>query len=384
MKVYLDAVSTTAVNPEVLDTYKSLLDKHYCNSDALYDDGVAIYEMQEKARQLICDLLHVRKDEFIFTSGASEANSLAIKGLALKNKDKKHLITSVYEHSSVANCFKQLEEEFGFEVTYLSPDSNGNITADMVKDALRSDTLLVSIMMVNNEIGSINDINAIGEVVKKHPGTYFHSDITQAIGKCDIDLTNVDMASFSAHKIHGLKGSGGLYKRQYIELLPIINGGQQEYGIRGGTSNALCNIVLAKTLRLALENKDKYKDYLKDLHDYLIDKLSNLVTINSKKGGLDSLINISTPIKSEVLLNALNSRDIMVSSKSTCGSRKNEVNRALSAIGVDEDYAIRVSFDYTNNRQELDYFADCLKEIIETYAWINVWPHCGEIWWTYY
>ena len=368
MKVYLDAVSTTAVNPDVLDTYKKLLDEHYCNSDALYNDGVAIFDMQEKSRKIIADLLGVNKDEIIFTAGASEANSLAIKGLALKHKDKKHLITSIYEHSSAYNSFKQLQEEFGFEVTYLMPDENGNITAQMVKDTLKDNTLLVSIMMVNNEIGAINNIDEIGKVVKKHSGTYFHADITQALGKVDIDLTNVDMASFSAHKIHGLKGSGVLVRKQHVDLLPIISGGQQEYSLRGGTSNALENIVLAKTLRISLENMNKNKEYLKQLHDYLIDGLKDIVTINSKPNGLNTLINISTSIQSEVLLNALNEKGIMVSSKSTCGSRKNEPNRALSALGIDENYAIRVSFDYTNTKEEIKYFVDSLKEILDRYG----------------
>ena len=146
MKVYLDAVSTTSVDPEVKDTYKKLLDEYYCNSDALYDDGVAIYDMQEKARELIENYLGIRKNEIIVTSGASEANSLAIKGLALKHPEKKHLITSIYEHSSVYNSFNQLENDFGYEVTYLPPDENGQITPQAVDKALRPDSLLVSIM----------------------------------------------------------------------------------------------------------------------------------------------------------------------------------------------------------------------------------------------
>lgn len=367
MKVYLDAVSTTSLDEDVKETYKELLDKYFCNSDALYDDGVAIYDMQEKSRKLICDLLNIAKDEIIFTSGASEANSLAIKGLCLKHQDKKHLITSIYEHSSVYNSFKQLENDFGYEVTYLIPDKDGKISAKQVKEALRQDTLLVSIMMVNNEIGAINDIEEIAEVVKKHSGTYFHSDITQALGKIDVNLKNVDMASFSAHKIHGLKGSGALIKKQHVELLPLISGGQQEFSIRGGTSNALVNIVLAKTLRLALEKKDKNSTYMQELHDLLVDRLNGTATINYDKG-VKTLVNISTPIQSEVLLNALNDKGIMVSSKSTCGSRKNELNRTLNSMNIDENYAIRISFDYTNTREDIIYFTDMLKEILDKYA----------------
>jgi len=367
VKVYLDNVSTTSLSQEVRKTYEELLEEYYCNSDALYDDGVAIYNMQEKSRKLISNLLNVNSEEVIFTSGASEANSLAIKGLCLKHPDKKHLITSYYEHSSVYNSFKQLEEEFGFEVTYLKPDTDGHITIDKVKEALRDDTLLVSIMKVNNEIGAINDVEAIAEYIKKHPGTYFHSDITQAIGKIDIDLHNIDLASFSAHKIHGLKGSGALIRKRHVELLPLISGGQQEFSIRGGTSNSLVNIVLAKTLRIALENKEKYHDQLNEMHDVLVDGLKDIATINYNSG-IKTLINISTSIQSEVLLNALNKYGIMVSSKSTCGSRKNELNRTLSSLNIDENYAIRVSFDYTNTKEELNYFIDSLKEILDKYG----------------
>lgn len=369
-KIYFDNVSTTSLNKEVLNTYKKLLDDYYCNSDALYDDGVAIYNMQEKARANIASYLNVTKNEIIFTSGASEANSLAIKGLCLNNNKRKHLITSVYEHSSVYNSFKQLEEHFGFEVTYLYPNEKGIIEASEVEKALRSDTLLVSIMLVNNEVGSINNINEIKEVVKKNSGTYFHTDITQGIGKVDIDLKDVDMASFSAHKIHGLKGSGALIKKKHVELLPIISGGQQEYGIRGGTSNAPSNIVLAKTLRIALQNKDNYVKKTMELNAYFKQRIKEVdgISLNSFDDSLASLINISTPIKSEVELNALNARDIMVSSKSTCGSRKNEGNRTLLALGKDEDYALRISFGEDNTFEEIDFLIDCLKEDIKRYG----------------
>ena len=366
MSIYLDSVSTTRPDEEVKETYKKLLDDYYCNSDALYDDGVAIYDMQEKARKKIAELLGVKTDEVIFTSGASEANSLAIKGLCLNNT-RRHIVTSIYEHSSVYNAIRQLEDNFGFNVTYLNPDSDGHITLDQVKEAINQDTVLVSIMAVNNEIGAINDVEEIGEFIKKQNGIYFHSDLTQAIGKIDVDLSNIDMASFSAHKIHGLKGSGALIRKQHISLLPLISGGQQEYSIRGGTSNSLVNIILAKTLRLALENKEKYHDHLVKLHEKLVNGLNEIATINYDKGVI-SLINISTPITSEVLLNALNKKGIMVSSKSTCGSKKNELNRTLHSMNIDEDHAIRISFDYLNTVEEIDYFIETLKEIIDKYA----------------
>ena len=369
-KIYFDNVSTTSLNDEVRNTYEELLNKYYCNSDALYDDGVAIYEMQEKARENIAKMLNVEKDEIIFTSGASEANNLAIKGLCLKNKNKNHIVTSIYEHSSVYNAIKQLEENFGFEVTYLSPNKDGIINPEDVKKALKDNTILVSIMLVNNEIGSINDINAIKEIVKKHSGTYFHADLTQGMGKVDIDLKDIDMASFSAHKIHGLKGSGVLIKKKHVDILSLISGGQQEFNLRGGTSNALCNIVLAKTLRIALENKDRLNKRTKELHGYFLSKIEEIpsVRINSPKDNIGSLFNISTTVPSEVMLNALNLKGVMVSSKSTCSSKKKGTNRTLTALGVDEDYAIRVSFDMDNSKEEIDYFINVLKEAIKEYA----------------
>lgn len=367
-RIYLDHASTTSLNKEVEESYVKLLNRYF-NSDALYDDGVAVYRMQEEARTRILNLLKMKNARLIFTSGASEANSLAIKGVAFNNLNKKHLITSVYEHASVYNAFKQLEEIFGFEVTYLKPKKNGVIDVNDVRRSLRPDTLLVSIMHVNNEIGSINDIDSIGKIIKKESSAYFHSDITQSLGKIEVMLDNVDMASFSAHKIHGLKGSGGLLLRNHINLQAIISGGQQEYGLRGGTSNAQSNIVLAKTIRIALENEKKNREYIKTMHDYLIDELKKInVKIVSFEDGISNIISFVTSIKSEVLLNHFNLNGIMLSSKSTCGSRENEPSRVLKSIGVDDEYAIRLSLGEENTIEELNYFIKVLKEALKRYG----------------
>ena len=369
-KVYFDSVSSTNVDEEVLNTYKQLLDKYYCNSDALYDDGVAIYDMQEKARENIASLLNVEKEEVIFTSGASESNSTAIKGVALAQKERKHIISTVEEHHSLLNALMQLEENFDYEVTYIKPNQNGVINPEEIKNALRKDTILVSVMACNNELGLINDINEIKKIVKANPGTYFHCDVTQAIGKIDIDFKDIDLASMSAHKIHGLKGSGLLIKKKHVKLLPLINGGQQEFALRGGTSNALVNIVLAKTLRLALERQNHFHDSLVEMNRYFVNKLNEIdkVKVNVFKNSLPTLISITTTITSEVMLNALNLKGIMVSSKSTCGSRKNSSNLTLDALNIDSDHSIRISFDYLNTKEEIDYFIDCLKEIVSKYG----------------
>lgn len=369
-KIYFDNVSTTSLNKDVQKTYFELLDKYYCNSDALYNDGVEIHNLQEKGREHIADLIGVKKDEIIFTGGASESNNLAIKGLCFRYPEKKHIITSIYEHSSVYNAVKQLEMSFGYDVTYLMPNKDGQIDPKDIKDALRADTILVSIMFVNNEIGVINNIEEIKKIVKRNGGTYFHSDITQGFCKEDIDLSDIDLASLSAHKIHGLKGSGILIKKSNVELLPLISGGQQEMGIRGGTSNALVNIVLAKTIRIALENKEKYKEYLNELREYFIKKVSEIdnVQIHIYKRSLKTLFSLTTPVPSEVLVNGFNSKDIMISSKSTCSSKSKNMNRTLSNVGIDEDHTVRVSLDFNNTKEEIDKFVEVLKELTKNYG----------------
>ena len=367
-KIYLDHVSTTRPDPEVLETYFHLLRTQYSNSDALYDDGVTLYRLQEQSRARIAELLGVKAEEILFTSGASEANNMALKGVAWKKRSG-HIISSYYEHSSVYEALKQLQSH-GFEVTLLKPGANGRIDPQKVAEALREDTILVSIMQVNNELGSINDISAIKKIVKKQSHAYFHCDITQALGKTDVDLEDIDLASFSAHKIHGLKGSGVLVRKRHVEMEALISGGQQEFSLRGGTSNAPVNIVLAKTLRKALEKQPAAAKRISTLHAYLMERLKSLdgVRINSPADGLANLVNISTPVKSEVMLNCLNLKGIMVSSKSTCGSRKSEVSRSLEAMGIDDEYALRISLDAENTEAELDQLIRALKESIEKYG----------------
>lgn len=367
-EIYLDHVSTSSINEEVLKTYKKLLDDYY-NSDALYDRGVIVYRRQEESRERIADLLNVKKEEIIFTSGASEGNNFIIKGLSLLHQGG-HIVSSVYEHSSVYEALKQVERYLGINVTFLRPDITGKIDPKAVEKALRDDTFLVTVMAVNNEIGSINDIHGISTVVKKHPGIIFHSDMTQALGKIPIDLKDVDAASFSAHKIHGIKGSGFLFKRRHIAIAPLISAGQQEFHLRGGTSNSPANIVLAKTVRIALENESRYHDDLSKLTAYTKDCLKAIdgVTVNTADEAIAGLINISTTVPTEVLINALNLKGIMVSGKSTCGSRENEPSRTLAAMGIDSDHALRISFDYYNRKEEIDTFIETLKESIHKYG----------------
>ncbi len=373
-RIYFDNASTTEVNPDVLKTYESLLEKYYVNSESLYDEGSEVSRMMEKARAAIAGLLDVQAEEVIFTSGSSESNSAAIKGCAFAQPHKKHIITTNIEHSSILNSCRQMERVFGYDVTYLPVNEYGVITLDQVKKAMREDTVLVSVMCVNNEVGSINPVGEIAEYVKKHSHAYMHTDLTQAIGKTEIDFTNIDLASISAHKIEGLKGSGILIKKKHVLFEPLISGGEQEQGLRGGTSNAVTNMVFAKTLRLALENSRKYHNRITAVRDRLLKGLKEIdgILINSPENAVNSTVNFSyEKIPSEVMQNALNRKGFMVSARSTCDSKSVNPSYVLTAMGYSDLRAsscIRVSLSYKNTEEEADLFLKSLKEIIDQYG----------------
>ncbi len=373
-RVYFDSASTTNVNPDVLSTYESLLAQDYCNSESLYDEGIVIHHKMEKARAAAAGLLGVKSDEIIFTSGSSEANSSAIKGVALAQKGKNHIVTSCVEHSSILNACRQMERLFHTRVDYLPVGADGRVSVDDVKKAVDEDTAIVSIMYVNNESGAINPIPEIADYVRHHTHAYMHVDLTQAVGKVNLDLSNIDLASISAHKLEGLKGSGILVKKGYVPFEPLINGGEQEFGIRGGTANAVADMVFAKTLRLALENGRRYHAYIKDMHDRLIAGLKQIpgIEINSPEDGVVSTINFSyEDIPSEVMQNALNQKGFMVSARSTCDSRSDNPSYVLLAMGYSRRRAsscIRVSLSRHNTPEEIDAFLSALKEITKQYG----------------
>lgn len=373
-RVYFDHSSTTKVHPEVLQTYIDLLQNQFANSESLYEEGVEVSRMLEKSRNAIAGTFGISSEEVIFTSGSSESNSTAIKGVAFACPTKKHIITTQIEHSSLLNSCRQLEHVFGYDVTYLPVDAYGVVSVQDVKDALRKDTAIVSIMHVNNETGSIQPIAEIKELIKKSSQAYFHSDITQSVGKCPIDLKEIDLASVSAHKLGGLKGSGLLIKKKHVPLVPLINGGEQEFGLRGGTSNALEHIVFAKTLRLALEEYKQNNSFITQLHDTLVKGLQEIpgVLLNSNEHCVSHIVNFSyEAIPSEVMQNALNERGYMVSSRSTCESKSNNPSYVLQAMGMSDTRAnscIRISLSSENTMDEINGFLKDLREVIERYG----------------
>ncbi len=373
--IYLDYVSTTPLNHEVNQMYQTLLNDYFANADSIYSLGLQTSSLMEKSRDLTAQLLHVKANEIYFTSGASESNNMAIKGCAFQYQNRgKHIITTSIEHSSVYNTCMQLKEIFGYEVDFISVDEHGYLNLKELEDCIREDTILISVMYVNNEIGVINPIREIYDIIqKKNAKIKLHVDMVQALGKIPIDLSFVDLASFSAHKIYGLKGSGVLFKKESTTLIPLVNGGQQEKGLRGGTSNTATHTMFAKTLRLALENIDEKYKHVAMLNQYVRNELEkeDCVVINTPKEDVSPyILNFScVGYKPEVILHALEAKECYVSTKSTCSSHKNDVSRTLSAMKLSQNVAqsaIRISFSHQTTKEDIDAFLYHLSYILKS------------------
>ena len=367
--IYFDNAATTSLDETILESYDAFVKEYYANAASVHTFGLRSAEFEEKARKQIASLLKWKEEEVIFTSGATESNNLAIKGVAFSYRSRgNHLITTKVEHASCLEAFRQLEQ-FGFEVTYLDVKSDGTIAYEDLENAIKENTILVSIMAVNNETGAIHDLTKIGKIIKKYPKIFFHSDITQAIGKIPLDLELVDLASMSLHKIHGFKGSGILLKRGFIELMPLLSGGGQEFGYRSGTNNVPFEVSAAKTIRLALlKQKENYQKVQK-LRDLLWDGLKNIegVTLNSTLNGSPYIVNFSVLKKASVVVEALSKKEIYVSTKSACSSKKSSLSYVLKAMGKGDKEAknaIRVSFSDYSTSQEVELFLKALKEIL--------------------
>lgn len=373
--IYLDYASTTPIRKEILDAYQKVLHTYYGNADSLHQVGRESQKLMEKSRAQIAQLFSVSASEIFFTSCASESNSWAIKGFALAHMHRgKHIITTCVEHSSVLHACEQLESIFGFEVTYLPVTTEGIVDIEKLKQALRKDTILVTMMAVNNETGACNPIDACAKLIHEQTRAVFHVDCVQAVGKIDISYKELDMATVSAHKIYGCKGSALLYKKSNLTLLPLINGGQQEAGMRGGTSNAPLNIVFAKTLRLAIEEQQEAYAHTKYLNAYLRREFQKMedVTINSPISAVPHILNVSfLHVGSEIMLNALNERGFCVSAQSTCSSHKKAHSYVLSAMGLGDPiatHAIRISLSYRTTMEEVQALLNACKEINHDYG----------------
>jgi cysteine desulfurase len=371
-KIYLDYAATTPVDEGVIDSYYKLLKENYSNSDSIHDLGTKASAYLKKARTQISNLLNCKETEIFFTSGSTESNNTAIKGVALAYQNRgKHIITTKIEHPSVLDSCKQLEELFGFEITYLNINADGKIELEELKRSLRRDTILVSIMAVNNEIGSIQDIKSIAKIIKENSNALYHIDATQAMCKEKLDYNLADLYNFSSHKFYGLKGSSVLIKKEKVRLVPLLSGGQQENGIRGGTVNWVTHVMLAKSLRLGLEKLDEHYNYVKDLKIYLLNELKKIngVIINSPADSTPYVLNVYIENKrGEVIMNALSEKGIYISTKSACSSRSKDYSVSVYELTKNEvasKNSLRISLSHLTKKEEIDIFVKELKEIVD-------------------
>lgn len=369
--IYFDHAATSPLNPVIKALYCQLLDEHFANSESTYDLGTQVSNNLEKSRARLADTFQLKAQDIIFTSGASESNNMAIKSIAWAYQHQgKHIISTNVEHSSVTNALLQLEAQFGFEVTFLPVNDQGSITLEQVKAAVRPDTILVSVMAINNEVGSINPIQAIGDYLKTQR-ILFHVDGVQALGKMTFDFEVIDCASFSAHKIGGLKGSGLFIKKHHLKCVPLISGGAQEFSLRGGTSNALAHTLFYKTL--SLFNQADHQN-VTNINAYLRSELGQLkqVEIHSPGNASPYILSFSVlGLTSELIANALNQKGIYVSYRSTCHNRDKVGSVTLKAMGKSEaalSSVIRCSFAPSNTLAEAHEFIRQLKGIIQQYG----------------
>lgn len=375
MEVYFDNSATTKVLEPVKDIVLKTMTEDYGNPSAKHKKGMEAERYIKEASEIIANTLKVEPKEIVFTSGGSESNNMALIETAMANKRAgNHIISTGIEHASVYNPLAFLEEQ-GFLITYLSVDSQGHISLEELEAAIRPETILVSIMYVNNEIGAVEPIEAISKVIKKkNPAIVFHVDAIQAYGKFIIrpKRQGIDLLSVSSHKIHGPKGVGFLYIDQRVKIRPLIYGGGQQRGMRSGTENVPGIAGLSVAAKIMYTDHAKKVQALIDLKDYMIERLKEIegVTVNSFPGELSAPQIVSASFagtRSEVLLHALEDKGIYVSSGSACSSNHPAVSGTLKGIGVKSellDSTLRFSFGIFNTKEEVDYCIDKLKELL--------------------
>lgn len=366
MKVYLDNGATTKVDPKVAKAMLIYLTEKYGNASSLYSLGQESKKALESSRKIIANELNALPEEIVFTGSGTEADNIAILGIVFANKDKNHIISSKIEHPAVLQALKHLED-VGYKVTYLDVDKDGFISLKDLESSITDKTLLVTIMHANNEIGTIQDIKAIGDICKKH-NIYFHTDAIQSFTKTPIDVKkiNIDLISLSSHKIHGPKGVGALFIKKATKINNIIYGGGQESNLRSGTENIPSIIGFAEAVKI-----DKKLNHIKQLRDYFIKqvlKIPHTKLNGSKDKRLVNNANISFAyIEGESLLMHLDNNGIAVSTGSACSSHSLEPSHVLKAINLPNEYmngTIRFTFSRFNTKKEIDYSISKLKKIV--------------------
>lgn len=375
MEAYLDNSATTRVSDDVKNIMVKVMTEDYGNPSSLHMKGVEAERYIKQSREIIARTLKVSEKEILFTSGGTESNNTALIGTAMANKRKgNHIITSMIEHASVSNPVKYLEKQ-GFRITWLPVDRQGRVNPDDVKEAICDDTILISVMYVNNEIGSVQPIDEIAQIIEQSKkDIIFHVDAIQAYGKIHIypKRQKIDLMSVSGHKIHGPKGTGFLYIKDKTKINPIIFGGGQEKGMRSGTENVPGIAGLGVACRNADKAIDDKIEKMYGLKDYFIQKISKIegTQVNSLNGhdSAPHIVSVSfSGVRSEVLLHSLEDRQIYVSAGSACSSNKPAVSATLTGIGLDKellDSTLRFSFSTDTTKEQLDYTVDVIDELL--------------------
>ncbi len=371
----MDNSATSPLDPEVLKEMEPFLKEEFGNASTFYSLGRDARKALEIARENVAALIGASPQEIIFTSGGTESDNIAIKGTAYRWKNKgKHIITSVIEHPAVRETCKYLETQ-GFEVTYLPVYEEGLVRVSDVEKAIRDDTIIITIMHANNEIGTIQPIAQIGKIAREK-GIYFHTDAVQTVGKIPIDVTelNVDLLSISAHKLNGPKGIGALYVRKGIILEPLIHGGGHERGIRPGTENVPGIVGLGKACSLASSHMEENRIYLTQLRDKLIDGVLEEIEESHLNGDRTNRLPNNahfrfTGIEGESLILHLDAKGIAASTGSACSSKKLEPSHVLMALGLEEVEAhgsLRLTLGKENKVEDIEYTITSIKEAVET------------------
>ena len=376
MECYLDNSATTKCFDEAIKACVEEMTDVYGNPSSRHNKGLDAEKKIKEARSIIASTLKCDEKEIVFTSGGTEADNLALIGVARANKRKgMHIITSKIEHAAILQTCEYLKEE-GFEITYLSTDKNGIIDLKELEDSIREDTILVSVMSVNNEIGSLEPIEEISKIIKKkNPNTLFHTDAVQAYGKVKIfpKKSGIDLLSVSSHKIHGPKGIGFLYVSDKVHIKPVIYGGGQQKNLRSGTEN-VCGIMgLSAAVKKIFDNYDEDTKRMRELKDSLKEQLEKVegASINTPSNEICAphILSVSFEgIRAEVLLHALENKGVYVSSGSACASNKPAVSETLKAIALDKsllDSTVRFSLSVNTTKEEIDYAAECVREVSE-------------------
>ncbi len=359
--IYLDYSATTMVDETVLETFNSVAKNYFANSNSIHKLGVRTKELIDEATKQISKELKIKPDEIIYTSSASESNNMAIKGISFKYKDRgKHIITTPFEHSSTVATLNYLSK-LGYEISILNLNKDGTIDLKHLKKLIREDTILVTMSSVDSELGIRQDVEGIGKILKKYPKCFFHVDMTQCLGKDKIDLKDIDLASFSGHKIYCFKGIGGLYKKNNIVIEPLIHGGKSTTIYRSGTPQTELIVSFSKAIRLSLKDLDEKYNHVLMLNNKIKNNLSKYknIKVNSTNKSIPHILNISIiGIKPETFVHALEEFDIYISTKSAC-SKSGELSHSVMALTKDElrsSHSVRISLSYKTTEEEIDEF----------------------------